>query len=80
LPCLGKAYSSHLLDPTAALGFFASLDFKNTGYFRIVIMPYIEQAKVLRYYGKKKLENKATVTENNHTKKSGFFLNFLMFY
>ena len=55
LPCLGKAYCSHLLHITALLllGSLLSLGFENTVYFRIAIIPYVEQEEVPRYYGKK---------------------------
>ena len=55
LPCLGKAYCSRLLHITALLvqGSLLSLGFENTAYFRIVIIPYVEQEEVPRYYGKK---------------------------
>ena len=52
MPTLGKA-CSHLLNlTTLLLGSLLSLGFENTGYFRIVIIPYAEQKKVPRYYGK----------------------------
>ena len=53
LPCLGKAYCSHLLHITALLGSLLSLDFENTVYFRIVITPNVEQEGAPRYCGKK---------------------------
>ena len=49
----GKAYCSHLLHIIALLGSLLSLGFENTVYFRIVIIPYVEQEEVPRYYGKK---------------------------
>ena len=55
LPCLAKAYCSNLLHITALLllGSLLSLGFENKVYFRIVIIPYVEQEEVPRYYGKK---------------------------
>ena len=69
LPCLGKAYCSHLLNIISLLflGSLLSLGFENAVYFRIVIIPYVKQNKYLGIMVRKRLENKATECERTTT-------------